>query len=73
MLLISAKIIYFDYLHDILIFNLETLTRYILPMPRNILLEFLCDLFSNNINIFYGISSQLERRHISYVYFAIIV
>jgi len=41
MLLISIKIIYFDYLHNILIFNKETLTQYILPMPQSFILNFL--------------------------------
>ena len=41
MLLIINKIIYFDNLHNILIFNLETLTQSILPEPQSFHSNFL--------------------------------
>jgi hypothetical protein len=54
MLLISIKIIYFDYLHNILISNLETLTQYILPMPQSSNLFTVLCMYRSNIVEFYN-------------------
>ena len=55
MLLISIKIIYFDYLHNILIFNLKTLIRYNLPIPQSFISNFLTGF---DMLQFYWISCQ---------------